>query len=112
MLPRKAAGPAQAPWETSVLDIAGCQRTEFVLALSEGESAGTRVETWPPDVRMFMDRHVHRWVEENKQTLIVRAITVAAPKYDGVQSCVVILHHFPKECRQEFHHALLARRAT
>jgi hypothetical protein len=24
-------------------------------------------------------------------------VTVAAPRYDGIQSCVVILHHFPRE---------------
>ncbi|MGA8649423.1 MAG: hypothetical protein WB677_02155 [Xanthobacteraceae bacterium] len=84
------------PWETGVLDIANCQRTEFVVALNDGEAAGTRVETWPPEVRAFMDQHVSRWVAENKQTRTVRAITVAAPKYHGIQSCVMILHHSPK----------------
>jgi hypothetical protein len=79
-----------------VLDIANCQRTEFVVALNEGETAGTRIETWPAQVRAFMHQHVNRWVEENKETRAVRAMTVAAPKYDGVQSCVVILHHCPK----------------
>jgi hypothetical protein len=84
------------PWETGVLDIAGCDRTEFVLALEEGEVAGTRPETWPPELRALMDGDVRRWVEENKQTRTVYAITVAAPKYDGIQCCVRILHHSPK----------------
>jgi hypothetical protein len=79
-----------------VLNIANCQRTEFVVGLNDGETAGTRMETWPAEVQAFMDQHVNRWVEENKQTRIVRAITVAAPKYDGIQSCVLILHHSPK----------------
>jgi len=88
---------ALQPWETGVLDIANCQRTEFVVALNDGEAAGTRAETWPPEVRAFMDQHMSRWVEENKETRNVRAMTVAAPKYHGIQSCVVILHHSPKE---------------
>jgi hypothetical protein len=83
------------PWETGTLDVANCQRTEFVVSLNEGESAGIRLETWPAEVRAFMDRHVTRWVEENKDKHTVRAMTVAA-KNDGVQACVVILHHFRK----------------
>ncbi|MGO9047192.1 MAG: hypothetical protein ACLQFW_09925 [Xanthobacteraceae bacterium] len=93
---REPAAAALHPWETGVLDIANCERTEFVVALNDGEAAGTRVETWPPEVRAFMDQHVRRWVEENKETRNVRAMTVAAPKYDGTQSCVLILHHSPK----------------
>ena len=92
----KAAVAELHPWETGVLDIANCERTEFVVALKDGEAAGTRVETWPPNVRTLMDRHVSRWVEENKQTRTVRAITVAAPKCRGTQSCVLILHHSRK----------------
>jgi hypothetical protein len=95
-LPRQPAVAALQPWETAVLDIANCERTEFVVALKDGENAGTRVETWPPEVRVFIDQHVNRWVEENKHTRTVRAITVAAPKYDGIQSCVLILHHNAK----------------
>ena len=95
-LPRKIVTGQLNPWETGVLDIADSQRTEFVVALNEGEAAGTRVETWPPEVRALIDDHVSRWVEEHKQTCIVRAVTVAAPKYEGIQSCVVILHHRPK----------------
>jgi hypothetical protein len=95
-VPRDPAVAALHPWETGVLNIANCQRTEFVVGLNDGETAGTRMETWPAEVQAFMDQHVNRWVEENKQTRIVRAITVAAPKYDGIQSCVLILHHSPK----------------
>ena len=84
------------PWKTGTLDIANCQRTEFVVALNEGGGAGTRVETWPPEVRIFIDQHVSRWVEDNKEKCTVRAMTLAAPKYNGIQSCVVILHHNPK----------------
>lgn len=65
--------------------------------MNEGESAGTRVETWPAEVQTFIDQHVNRWGEENKYTHTVRAMTVAAPKNDGIQSCVVILHHIRKE---------------
>lgn len=88
---------ALRPWETGVLNIADCERTEFAVALNNGETAGTRVESWPPEVRAFMDQHVSRWVDENNETRIVRAMTLAAPKHAGVQSCVVILHHFPRE---------------
>jgi hypothetical protein len=96
-LTREPAEAALHPWETGVLNIANCQRTEFVVALMEGETAGTSVETWPPELRALMDHHVGRWVEENKETRTVRAVTAAAPKYDGVQSCVLILHHSHKE---------------
>jgi hypothetical protein len=44
-----------------------------------------------------MDRHVGRWVDENKETRTVRAMTVAAPKHNAVQACVVILHHLPRK---------------
>ena len=83
-LSREPAVAALHPWETGVLDIANCERTEFVVALKDGETAGTRMETWPPEVQAFMDQHVTRWVEENKQTRTVRAMTVAAPKYHGI----------------------------
>jgi hypothetical protein len=96
MLLSRPAGPARPPWETETLDIADCGRAEFVIALNEGESAGTRVETWPSQVRALIDQHANSWVKENKDRLTVRAMTVAAPKYDGIQSCVVILHHSPK----------------
>jgi hypothetical protein len=78
-----------------VLNIADCQRTEFVVALKEGEAAGTRSETWPPEVQAFMEKSVNRWVEDNKQKHTIRAMTVAAPKCGNTQSCVVILHHDP-----------------
>ncbi len=84
------------PWETAVLDIANCERTEFVVALKEGETAGTRLETWPAEVQALMHQQA-RWIEENRATRTVHAITVAAPKYHGIQSCVLIVHHSPKE---------------
>jgi hypothetical protein len=59
-----------------VLNIADCQRTEFVVALKEGEAAGTRSETWPPEVQAFMEKSVNRWVEDNKQKHTIRAMTV------------------------------------
>ena len=90
------AGPARPPWETGTLDIADCERTEFVVALKKGETAGTRIETWPSGVRLCVDQHVSRWVDDNKEKHTIRAMTVAAPKYDGIQSCVVVLHHNPK----------------
>jgi hypothetical protein len=93
---REPAVAALHSWETGVLDVANCERTEFVVALMDGEIASTRLETWPAEVRAFMDQHVNRWVEENNETRTVRAITVAAPKYDGIQSCVLILHCSPK----------------
>jgi hypothetical protein len=95
-LPQPPVLATMHPWETGVLNIADCERTEFVVALNEGESAGTRVEMWPAEVRAFIDQHVGRWVEDNKEKHAVHAMTVAAPRYDGIQSCVVILHHSPK----------------
>jgi hypothetical protein len=94
--PRAPAVAALHPWETGTLDVANCQRTEFVVSLNQGESAGIRVETWPAEVRAFMDRHVSRWIEDNTEKHTIRAMTVAAPKYHGIQSCVVILHHSPR----------------
>ena len=108
MLLRRPAGPARPPWETGTLDIADCERTEFVIALNEGESAGTRVETWPAEVQTFIDQHVNRWVEENKHTHTVRAMTVAAPKNDSIQSCIVILHHVRKGTQPACRRAALA----
>jgi hypothetical protein len=49
--PRDPAVAALRSWETGVLDIADCERTEFVVALKDGETAGTRIETWPAEVR-------------------------------------------------------------
>jgi hypothetical protein len=95
-LPREPSVAKLSPWETGTVDIAACDRTEFVLALKDGETAGTRIETWPPEVRALIDQHIARWVEENKDRLIVRAITMAGPKSDGIQYCVVILHHIRK----------------
>ena len=65
-------------------------------ALKEGEAAGTRIDSWPAEVRALMDQHVRRWVEENKEARTVRAMTVAAPKHHSIQSCVLILHHSRK----------------
>jgi len=73
------------------------------VALKKGETAGTRIETWPSQVRALIDQHANSWVEENKDRLTVRAMTVAAPKYDGIQSCVVILHHSPKHDGRRTH---------
>ncbi len=95
-LPREPAVSALHPWETGVLDLANCDRTEFVVALKGGETAGTRIQTWPAEVQALMDKHVSRWVEENKERRTVSAMTVAAPKYHGIQSCVLILHLSPK----------------
>jgi hypothetical protein len=97
---RRPAVAALHTWQSGVLNIADCERTEFVVALNEGESAGTRIETWPAEVRAFMDQHVTRWTVENKDTRAVHAITVAAPKYDGIQSCVTILHHNPTDFKE------------
>jgi hypothetical protein len=44
-----------------------------------------------------MDQHLSRWIEENEKTRTVHAMTVAAPRHHGLQSCVVILHHFPRK---------------
>jgi hypothetical protein len=85
------------PWEIGGLDIAGCDCTEFVLALRQGEVAGASIQTWPMEVRLLMDRHVGRWIDENIKTCTVRAMTFAAPTYDGIESCVVILHYTSKE---------------
>ena len=75
-LPREPPVAALHPWQTGVLDIADCDRAEFVIALQEGESAETRIETWPAVVRAFMDQHVNRWVENNKASRTVLAITL------------------------------------
>jgi hypothetical protein len=82
---REPTVAALSPWETRVLNIAGCDRTEFVLALKEGETAGTRSETWPPEVQALMEMSVNRWVKGNEQKHAIRAVTVAAPKYGGTQ---------------------------
>ena len=38
----------------------GRDEAEFVVALKDGQAAGARVETWPPEVQAFMDQHVAR----------------------------------------------------
>jgi hypothetical protein len=96
-LTREPAIAELPPWETGVLDIAKCDGTEFAVALNECETAGTRIETWPSEVRALIDHHVSRWIEENKETRTIRTMTVAAPKHQGVQSCVLILHHSQKK---------------
>jgi hypothetical protein len=95
-LPQQPAAAALHPWETGVLEIVNCGRVEFILALKEGEAAGTGIETWPAEVRALIKEDVNRWITENKETRTVRAMTVAAPKYHGIQSCVLILHHSPR----------------
>ena len=92
-VPRKYRITALGPCETGLLDVANCERAEFVVALADGEAAGTRIETWPPEVRAFMDQHVVGWIEDNKGERSVDAITVAAPRHRSIQSCVTILHH-------------------
>ena len=57
---------ALRPCETGLLDLTNCERTEFVVALNRGETAGTRIETWPPEVLAFMDQHVVGWIEDDK----------------------------------------------
>jgi predicted nucleic acid-binding Zn ribbon protein len=42
--PCEPAVAALHPWQTGVLDITNCQRTEFVVGLNEDETAGTRIE--------------------------------------------------------------------
>jgi hypothetical protein len=96
-VPRDPAVAALHPWETGVLDLANCDRTEFVVALKGRETAGTRIQTWPAEVQALMDKQVSRWIKENKERRTVSAMTVAAPKYHGIQSCVLIVHHSPKE---------------
>jgi hypothetical protein len=91
------ATPQARPCKTLPSKAAVGLLTEFVLALRRGETAGTRIETWPPEVRAFVEGHVSCWVEENKNTRVVRAMAIAAPKHGGVQSCVVILHHCTRE---------------
>ena len=57
----------------------GRDEAEFVIALKDGQAAGARVETWPPEVQAFMDQHVARWLDEAKDSRTAHAITVAAP---------------------------------
>jgi hypothetical protein len=92
-LPREPAIAALHRWETGVLDIASCERTEFVVSLTDGETAGTRIETWPPEVRALVEQHLNSWMEENQKARSIRAMTVAAPKRQGIQCCVLIVHH-------------------
>jgi hypothetical protein len=44
-VPRKYRITALGPCETGLLDVANCERAEFVVALADGEAAGTRIET-------------------------------------------------------------------
>jgi hypothetical protein len=88
---------ALRPWEAGILDIANCERAEFVVGLNDGEAAGTRVENWPSEVRALIEQDVNRWIKENTETRTVRAMTTAAPKHDGFQSCVLILHYSSKQ---------------
>ena len=60
--------------------------------VTDGEAAGTRLETWPPEVRALMDQHVAGWIEDSKGERSVYAVTVAAPRHRSIQSCVTILH--------------------
>jgi len=96
-LPRRPESTELHPWETKALDIAGCDRTEIVVALYEHEKAGTRFETWPAAVRVLVERELERWLAAN-ETRAVRAVTAAAPKQksDGRQACILVLHHSPK----------------
>jgi hypothetical protein len=102
-LPREPAVAALHSWETGVLDLVNCERVEFVVALRDEETAGTGIETWPPEVQALIDQHVTHWVAENKQTRTVRAMTVAARKHQGLQYCVLILHHVRKGSHPSLH---------
>jgi hypothetical protein len=92
-VPPKLTITAPRPGETGLLDVANCERTEFVVALKDGEPTGARIETRPAEVRAFMDQHVVGWIGDNKDEPSVHAITVAAPRHGSIQSCVTILHH-------------------
>jgi hypothetical protein len=60
----RRSAPTGAPGENPVLDIANYERTDFVVA-------DTRVETWPPKVR------VSRWVEEVRSRVEAAAAILA-----------------------------------
>jgi hypothetical protein len=62
--PQDEALPREHPGKTPVLDIANYERTDFVVA-------DTRVETWPPKVR------VSRWVEEVRSRVEAAAAILA-----------------------------------
>jgi hypothetical protein len=87
---------ARHPWETGVLDLIDFERVQFALALKNGETAGADIETWPAEVRAPIEQLLRRWIQDNKGYRTVLAITVAAPKHRGIQSCIVILHHVRK----------------
>jgi hypothetical protein len=96
-MPRQAEGTELHPWETKVLDVAGCDRTEIVVALYEHETAGTRPETWPQVIQNLIFKYAGEWVDEHPERA-VRAVSYAAPKYKQTdrQCCVMIIHHAPK----------------
>jgi hypothetical protein len=93
---REPAAAALHPWEASVIDIANCQRTEFVMALRPRETAAAWIATWPAEVQASMHQHLNSWMKENKDTRVVHAMTMAAVKHDNVQACVLMLHHTPR----------------
>lgn len=85
-----------AAWSSGILDLARCSRLEILITLYENETAGIRPEKWPQAVQLLIEKHIAAWAEKNAAQAI-RAVTFAAPKYQGQQSCVVILHHSAKK---------------
>lgn len=96
-LPRAAAKAELHPWDTTQLDIAKCDRTEIVVPLYEHETAGTRPETWPDEIRRLIFKYAEAWVDDNK-TRAAKAVTYGLQKHprDRTACCVMIIHHSPR----------------
>ena len=92
---RDAAVAALHPWETGVLDIANCDRTEFVVGL-EGRRSRRHADRKLAGLRFerLMDQHVRPLGRGKQRRRALCALRLWPRRnIDGIQSCVLILHH-------------------
>jgi hypothetical protein len=94
-LPRKVDEKPRRPFEASSIDLADCHRFEMCVGLYEHETAGLRIETWPPVVVNQFEKHIALWREKHA-SVEVRAITCALVAHAGARQCVVVLHYAAK----------------
>lgn len=85
-----------AAWFTSAADLLSCSRLEIMVTLYEHEQAGVRPSSWPAPVLRQVEGHVEKWLAQHPERAVC-AVTYAAPRSDGRQCCVMILHHRPRE---------------
>jgi hypothetical protein len=89
---RDIPGPEKDLLTASVIDVAGCDRVEISVGLTEfDKKPGHRMETWPEAVRGLIERQLAEWQARHSDR-VIRCVTSAVAE----RCCVVVIHHSGK----------------